>query len=51
MDYNQSLDELVKRDKKLGRMRKGGPPPKQGGKVPNRVQQQRNMVAAAKQGN
>jgi len=55
MDYtmnNLSLDELVKRDKKLGRMSGGrGGKPNQGfrGKRPNMMQQQRNQVAAVKQ--
>ena len=47
---NQSLDDLIKRDKKLGRMtgkKQSAPAPK--GKRPNRIQQQRNTVAAAKQ--
>ena len=51
MDYTMSLDDLVKRDKKLGRINKGGPKPIKGGKKPNKIQQQRNMVAFAKQGN
>jgi len=55
MDYtmnNLSLDELVKRDKKLGRISGGrGGKPNQGfrGKRPNMMQQQRNQVAAVKQ--
>ena len=47
---NQSLDDLVKRDKKLGRMSGKGKNQAQGnkGKKPNRMQQQRNQVDAKK---
>ena len=43
MNINKSLDELVKRDKKLGRMQRGGPNQGGGktnisGKKPNRIQ-------------
>ena len=55
MDYNKSLDELVKRDKKLGRVSgRGGFKGNQqrglqlSGKKPTRMQQQRNMVSAQK---
>ena len=57
MDYtmnNQSLADLVKRDKKLGRVAGGKPKPGPGGKMgkkPNKMQQQRNQVAAYKNKN
>lgn len=47
---NMSLDDLVKRDKKLGRVSGNrARKPLQQGKRPNKMQQQRNFVAAAKQ--
>ena len=51
MDYtmnNQSLEDLVKRDKKLGRITGKGKKPTFKGKKSNAIQRQRNQVAAAK---